>query len=124
NLMPIKHCLWRQDLLRSSECRLPLTRVSEELARELDGVATGVPPLAGEPGRRGGGGGAGPVPRRGAGGAGARGGRGRGCGGGWSRGRLVPKAARLMATRGKMTSHGAFCAYSAAAIDSIRPQDG
>jgi len=36
NPMPIKYCLWRQGLLRSPECRLPLTRVSPELAAELD----------------------------------------------------------------------------------------
>jgi 4-hydroxy-tetrahydrodipicolinate synthase len=36
NPMPIKHCLWRQKLLRSPECRLPLTRVSEGLGRALD----------------------------------------------------------------------------------------
>jgi 4-hydroxy-tetrahydrodipicolinate synthase len=36
NPMPIKHCLWRQGLLRSPECRLPLTRVSPALAAELD----------------------------------------------------------------------------------------
>jgi len=36
NPMPIKYCLWRQGLLRSPECRLPLTRVSPELAGELD----------------------------------------------------------------------------------------
>lgn len=36
NPVPIKHCLWRQGLIRSSECRLPLTRVSDALARELD----------------------------------------------------------------------------------------
>jgi 4-hydroxy-tetrahydrodipicolinate synthase len=36
NPMPIKHCLWRQGLLRSPECRLPLTRVSSALAAELD----------------------------------------------------------------------------------------
>jgi 4-hydroxy-tetrahydrodipicolinate synthase len=36
NPMPIKHCLWRQGLLRSPECRLPLTRVSPGLAAELD----------------------------------------------------------------------------------------
>jgi 4-hydroxy-tetrahydrodipicolinate synthase len=36
NPMPIKHCLWRQGLIRSPECRLPLTRVSPELAAELD----------------------------------------------------------------------------------------
>jgi 4-hydroxy-tetrahydrodipicolinate synthase len=36
NPMPIKYCLWRQGLIRSPECRLPLSSVSEELARELD----------------------------------------------------------------------------------------
>jgi 4-hydroxy-tetrahydrodipicolinate synthase len=36
NPMPIKHCLWRQGLIRSPECRLPLTRVSPELAGVLD----------------------------------------------------------------------------------------
>lgn len=38
NPMPIKHCLWRQGLIASPECRLPLTRVSEALARRLDGL--------------------------------------------------------------------------------------
>jgi 4-hydroxy-tetrahydrodipicolinate synthase len=36
NPMPIKYCLWRLGLLRSPECRLPLTRVSPALAAELD----------------------------------------------------------------------------------------
>jgi 4-hydroxy-tetrahydrodipicolinate synthase len=36
NPMPIKYCLWRQGLLYSPECRLPLTRVSPKLACELD----------------------------------------------------------------------------------------
>ena len=36
NPMPIKHCLWRQGLIASPECRLPLTRVSAALAAELD----------------------------------------------------------------------------------------
>jgi 4-hydroxy-tetrahydrodipicolinate synthase len=36
NPMPIKYCLWRQGLIRSPECRLPLTRVSAALAAELD----------------------------------------------------------------------------------------
>ena len=36
NPVPIKHCLWRQGLIGSPECRLPLTRVSEALAAELD----------------------------------------------------------------------------------------
>jgi len=36
NPMPIKHCLWRAGLIASPECRLPLTRVSAELADVLD----------------------------------------------------------------------------------------
>jgi len=36
NPMPIKYCLWRQGLLHSPECRLPLTRVSSKLACDLD----------------------------------------------------------------------------------------
>ena len=36
NPMPIKHCLWRQGLIPSAECRLPLTRISETLTRDLD----------------------------------------------------------------------------------------
>ena len=36
NPMPIKHCLWRQGLIASPECRLPLTQVSRALADELD----------------------------------------------------------------------------------------
>ena len=36
NPMPIKHCLWRQGLIASPECRLPLTTVSAGLADELD----------------------------------------------------------------------------------------
>ncbi len=38
--------------------------------------------------------------------------------------RLVPNTARLMARPGQITSHGAFSAYSAAAIESMRPQEG
>ena len=34
--MPIKHCLSRQGLIKSAECRLPLTRVSDGLAAELE----------------------------------------------------------------------------------------
>jgi 4-hydroxy-tetrahydrodipicolinate synthase len=37
NPMPIKHCLWRQGLIASPECRLPLTKISDGLARRLDG---------------------------------------------------------------------------------------
>jgi 4-hydroxy-tetrahydrodipicolinate synthase len=44
NPMPIKHCLWRHGLIRSAECRLPLTRVSDALAGALDRA---VPGLAG-----------------------------------------------------------------------------
>ncbi len=36
NPMPIKHLLWRQGLIKSAECRLPLTRISPGLAAELD----------------------------------------------------------------------------------------
>ena len=36
NPMPIKYCLWRQGVISSPECRLPLTRVSTGLAAELD----------------------------------------------------------------------------------------
>jgi 4-hydroxy-tetrahydrodipicolinate synthase len=42
NPMPVKYCLWRQGLLRSPECRLPLTRVSSALARTLDGLLDGL----------------------------------------------------------------------------------
>ena len=38
NPMPIKHLLWRQGLIASPECRLPLTRISDALARRLDGL--------------------------------------------------------------------------------------
>ncbi len=36
NPMPIKYLLWRQGLIRSPECRLPLTRISAGLAERLD----------------------------------------------------------------------------------------
>ncbi|MGO9360620.1 MAG: 4-hydroxy-tetrahydrodipicolinate synthase [Xanthobacteraceae bacterium] len=36
NPIPIKHCLWRQGLIASPECRLPLTPISPDLARALD----------------------------------------------------------------------------------------
>jgi len=36
NPMPIKYCLWKQGLIASPECRLPLTVISESLAGELD----------------------------------------------------------------------------------------
>lgn len=38
NPMPIKYCLWRQGLIASAECRLPLTSVSTELGNILDRV--------------------------------------------------------------------------------------
>jgi 4-hydroxy-tetrahydrodipicolinate synthase len=41
NPMPIKHCLWRQGLIQSPEGRLPLTRITEALARELDRSSAG-----------------------------------------------------------------------------------
>jgi 4-hydroxy-tetrahydrodipicolinate synthase len=37
NPMPIKHLLWRQGLIASPECRLPLTKISDALAQRLDG---------------------------------------------------------------------------------------
>jgi len=36
NPMPIKYCLWRQGLIASPKCRLLLSSISDELARELD----------------------------------------------------------------------------------------
>ena len=42
NPMPVKHCLWRQGLIRSEECRLPMTRVSPALARELEKIVRDV----------------------------------------------------------------------------------
>ncbi len=36
NPMPVKHCLWRQGLIDSPECRLPLSSVSDQLAGKLD----------------------------------------------------------------------------------------
>jgi 4-hydroxy-tetrahydrodipicolinate synthase len=36
NPIPIKHCLWRQGLIASPECRLPLTPISPGLAGTLD----------------------------------------------------------------------------------------
>ncbi|WP_428667889.1 4-hydroxy-tetrahydrodipicolinate synthase [Reyranella sp.] len=38
NPMPIKYLLWRQGLIASPECRLPLTKISDGLARRLDGM--------------------------------------------------------------------------------------
>src|SRR6185503_3849400 len=40
NPMPIKYCLWRQGLIASPECRLPLTGISDALARRLDTMLT------------------------------------------------------------------------------------
>lgn len=42
NPMPLKHCLWRDGLLASPECRLPLTRVSPALGQELERAARGL----------------------------------------------------------------------------------
>jgi 4-hydroxy-tetrahydrodipicolinate synthase len=36
NPMPIKYCLWRQGLLTSPECRLPLSSISKGLAQDID----------------------------------------------------------------------------------------
>jgi 4-hydroxy-tetrahydrodipicolinate synthase len=36
NPMPIKYLLWRQGLIASPECRLPLTKISDALACRLD----------------------------------------------------------------------------------------
>ena len=36
NPMPLKYCLWRQGLIASPECRLPLAGVSDGLAKALD----------------------------------------------------------------------------------------
>ena len=38
NPMPIKYLLWRQGLIASPECRLPLTKISDGLARRLDSL--------------------------------------------------------------------------------------
>jgi 4-hydroxy-tetrahydrodipicolinate synthase len=45
NPMPIKHCLWRQGLIASPECRRPLSGISDALAQELDHrLETSAPP--------------------------------------------------------------------------------
>jgi 4-hydroxy-tetrahydrodipicolinate synthase len=36
NPIPVKHGLWRQGLIASPECRLPITRISPTLADALD----------------------------------------------------------------------------------------
>ena len=41
NPMPIKYCVWREGLIASPECRLPLTGVSPALAAELDRATEG-----------------------------------------------------------------------------------
>jgi 4-hydroxy-tetrahydrodipicolinate synthase len=41
NPMPIKYCLWRQGLIASPECRLPLTKISDGLAKRLDATFAG-----------------------------------------------------------------------------------
>lgn len=41
NPMPIKYCLWRQGMIKSPECRLPLTSISRALADELDRLGHG-----------------------------------------------------------------------------------
>jgi len=46
NPMPIKYGLWKLGLISSPECRLPLTRISRELADELDHA---LPLLTAEP---------------------------------------------------------------------------
>ena len=43
NPMPLKHCLWRLGLIRSPECRLPLTRVTPGTAGTLDGLVAALP---------------------------------------------------------------------------------
>jgi 4-hydroxy-tetrahydrodipicolinate synthase len=40
NPMPIKYLLWRHGLIASPECRLPLTRISDGLARRLDAATS------------------------------------------------------------------------------------
>ena len=48
NPMPIKHCLWRRGLIRSAECRLPLSRISRALAEELERLEDGIADRAAE----------------------------------------------------------------------------
>lgn len=45
NPMPLKYALWRQGLLRSPECRLPLTQVSDGLAATLDELLAASSPV-------------------------------------------------------------------------------
>jgi 4-hydroxy-tetrahydrodipicolinate synthase len=41
NPMPIKYGLWKQGLIKSPECRLPLTRISDALAAQLEARLAG-----------------------------------------------------------------------------------
>ncbi|HYE90760.1 MAG TPA: 4-hydroxy-tetrahydrodipicolinate synthase, partial [Terriglobales bacterium] len=43
NPMPLKHVLQRQGLIKSAECRLPLTRISATLAQQLDNALPSTP---------------------------------------------------------------------------------
>jgi 4-hydroxy-tetrahydrodipicolinate synthase len=43
NPMPLKYCLWSLGLIRSPECRLPLTRVSAGLTAQLDAILAQMP---------------------------------------------------------------------------------
>lgn len=45
NPMPLKYALWRQGLLRSPECRLPLTQISANLAATVDDLVAALPPV-------------------------------------------------------------------------------
>lgn len=38
NPMPIKHWLWKCGLIRSPECRLPLTKITPALAKQIDAL--------------------------------------------------------------------------------------
>jgi 4-hydroxy-tetrahydrodipicolinate synthase len=49
NPMPIKYLLWRQGLIASPECRLPLTKISDSLARRLDTAFMSSGPRASRP---------------------------------------------------------------------------
>lgn len=46
NPIPVKYCLWQQGLIASPECRLPLSSISDGLARELDQL---LPKLGNQP---------------------------------------------------------------------------
>ncbi|MEW6642569.1 MAG: 4-hydroxy-tetrahydrodipicolinate synthase [Pseudomonadota bacterium] len=46
NPVPLKYALWRQGLISSPECRLPLTPISSALARELDQELARLPQAA------------------------------------------------------------------------------